>query len=83
MNIDELKAAVASGAMTLEEAIEIGTAQPQQLKLKVSDKGALSIYGLMNKFPVTLYPNQWERIFSEMDRIREFIRANDGKFSVK
>ena len=35
------------------------------LKMKVSQKGAVSIYG-MGRFPVTLYADQWKRIDSEL-----------------
>jgi hypothetical protein len=31
------------------------------MTLKVSEKGALSVYGL-GRFPVTLYKEQWERL---------------------
>jgi regulator of replication initiation timing len=45
------------------------------LKMKVSQKGAVSIYGL-NKFPVTLYAEQWAKIFSQADNIMKFIADN-------
>ena len=32
-----------------------------QMSLKVSEKGALSVYGL-GRFPVTLYREQWEKL---------------------
>ena len=44
--------------------------------LKVSEKGGLSVYG-MGRFPVTLYREQWEKLFSMAEEIREFIREND------
>jgi len=47
-----------------------------QMSLKVSEKGALSVYG-MGRFPVTLYREQWEKLLSMGDQIREFIREND------
>jgi hypothetical protein len=51
-------------------------------KLKVSEKGALSVYGL-GRFPVTLYREQWERLLAMADTIREFIRVNDAALKVK
>lgn len=48
---------------------------PRQLTLKVSEKGAVSVYGL-NRFPVTLYAAQWEKILGMRDQITEFIAAN-------
>ena len=48
-----------------------------QMSLKVSEKGALSVYG-MGRFPVTLYREQWEKLLAMSDQIREFIQANDS-----
>ena len=53
-----------------------------QMSLKVSEKGALSVYG-MGRFPVTLYREQWEKLLSMSDQIREFIRANDAALKKK
>jgi len=50
----------------------------QGLSLKVSDKGGVSVYGL-GRFPVTLYKEQWFRLLSLADDIREFIKTNDDK----
>lgn len=47
-----------------------------QMSLKVSEKGALSVYGL-GRFPVTLYREQWEKLLGMADQIRSFIQEND------
>lgn len=47
-----------------------------QTSLKVSEKGALSVYG-MGRFPVTLYREQWEKLLGMADEIRRFIQEND------
>jgi hypothetical protein len=47
-----------------------------QLSLKVSEKGALSVYGL-GRFPVTLYREQWDKLLAATDMIRRFIEEND------
>lgn len=52
------------------------------IRLKVSEKGALSIYG-MGRFPVTLYKEQWIKILDMGDTIRTFIRVNDKNLKVK
>ena len=52
------------------------------LRLKVSDKGGLSIYGL-GRFPVTLYKSQWLRLFSHAQTIVEFLKEHDGEFAEK
>jgi hypothetical protein len=46
------------------------------MSLKVSEKGALSVYGL-GRFPVTLYREQWEKLLGMADQIRQFILDND------
>src|SRR5262244_367532 len=47
-----------------------------QTSLKVSEKGALSVYG-MGRFPITLYREQWEKLLGMADEIRVFIQRND------
>jgi hypothetical protein len=53
-----------------------------QMSLKVSEKGALSVYGL-GRFPVTLYREQWEKLLGMGDEIRMFIQQNDDKLKKK
>ena len=48
---------------------------PRALSLKVSQKGALSVYGL-GRFPVTLYPGQMARLLAIKDEIETFIEEN-------
>lgn len=50
--------------------------------LKVSEKKAISIYGLQ-RFPVTLYKEQWEIILDNAENIRQFIEENKDKLSTK
>jgi hypothetical protein len=50
--------------------------------MKVSEKGALSIYG-MGRFPVTLYKEQWLKLQGMSDDIRAFIAANEGQLKTK
>jgi hypothetical protein len=52
------------------------------LTLKVSQKGAVSVYGL-GRFPVTLYKEQWGRLLEVADEIRAFIKENDDKLKSK
>ena len=53
-----------------------------QLSLRVSEKGALSVYG-MGRFPVTLYREQWEKLLGMADQIKQFIQDNDDKLKKK
>jgi hypothetical protein len=52
------------------------------LRLKVSEKGAVSVYG-MGRFPVTLYKEQWLRLLDKADDIRAFIATNDAQLKAK
>jgi hypothetical protein len=52
------------------------------ITMKVSEKGALSIYG-MGRFPVTLYKEQWLKLLEVSDDIRTFIAANEGQLKTK
>jgi hypothetical protein len=65
---------------TLREQIE--QKKPGQLRLKVSEKGALSVYGL-GRFPVTLYKEQWLRLLDYADEIRSFMKDNEQSLKVK
>ena len=50
--------------------------------MKVSEKGALSVYG-MGRFPVTLYKEQWLRLLAMADDIKAFIEANNDHLKSK
>ncbi len=52
------------------------------LSMKVSEKGALSVYG-MGRFPVTLYKEQWLKLLGIAEDIKKFIEENDDKLKVK
>lgn len=52
------------------------------LSMKVSAKGALSIYG-MGRFPVTLYKEQWLKLLGIADEIKTFIDQNDSQLKEK
>jgi hypothetical protein len=47
------------------------------MRLKVSEKGGVSVYGL-GRFPVTLYKEQWLKLLDMADDIRAFIAANEA-----
>ena len=53
-----------------------------KLAMKVSEKGALSVYG-MGRFPVTLYKEQWLRLLAMADEIKAFIEANEANLKSK
>ncbi|HZA53547.1 MAG TPA: hypothetical protein VE616_04785 [Candidatus Udaeobacter sp.] len=53
-----------------------------QLRLKVSEKGGVSVYGL-GRFPVTLYKEQWVRLLDYADEIKSFLKENDQLLKAK
>ena len=53
-----------------------------RLTMKVSEKGALSVYG-MGRFPVTLYKEQWLRLLAMAEDIKAFIQANNDNLKSK
>ena len=52
------------------------------LSMRVSQKGALSVYGL-GRFPVTLYKEQWLRLLDMTEGIQSFIKQNEDQLSTK
>jgi hypothetical protein len=56
--------------------------KPGQLRLKVSEKGGLSVYGL-GRFPVTLYKEQWIRLLDQAEEIKSFLKENDSLLKAK
>jgi hypothetical protein len=85
-------AALPAATPTLQEQIAALQAENNRLRtaqagggslsLKVSEKGALSVYG-MGRFPTTLYREQWERLFAHQTEIQAFIQANTARLTVK
>ena len=64
----------------------------QNIRYKVSEKGAVSIYGLNAQFPTTLYLSQIERLMGSIDsesdygrvpEIKAFCREHRGELTVK
>jgi hypothetical protein len=62
------------------EALKKGTSSG--VRMKVSEKGAVSIYG-MGRSPVTLYKEQWLRLLDMSADIRAFIAANEAQLKRK
>ena len=64
------------------EALKTGRPAKGAISIKVSEKGAVSVYGL-GRFPVPLYKEQWDRLLQSGDEIRKFIADNDDKLKKK
>ena len=78
-NEDELKAELEK--LKAENAA-LKSRGSRGVSLKVSEKGAVSVYGL-GRFPVTLYMEQWLKLLELAEDIRAFIRENEGKLKKK
>ncbi|HKD35509.1 MAG TPA: hypothetical protein VKB78_01875 [Pirellulales bacterium] len=85
MNKEEVLAKLAAGELTVDQASQmLADAEPKRgaLYCKVSEKGAISVYGLQ-RMPVTLYVEQWQRLLDYADEIRKFMKENDSKLKRK
>ena len=79
MNETEMKAEL---ERLRAENAKLKSKDSAELSLKVSEKGAVSLYG-MGRFPVTLYKEQWLRILVSVPEIEAFIRENASKLKTK
>jgi hypothetical protein len=52
------------------------------ISFKVSEKGAVSVYG-MGRFPVTLYYEQWLKLFAASEQLRAFLEENKHRLKLK
>jgi len=70
-------------AQLQKENRELAAKPANKIRYKVSDKGALSVYGLNVRFPVTLYVGQWERLVADLPAMQAFMKANQGQLARK
>jgi hypothetical protein len=73
---DELKAQLAA----LQEKVK--GRDRRALEFRVSEKGAVSLYGL-GRFPVTLYYEQWMKVLDHVDELRAFLEENKPNLKLK
>ena len=64
------------------EALAAKKSSSHTLSVKASTKGAVSVYGL-GRFPVTLYAEQWDRLFSDIEKVKGFIEENRATLATK
>jgi hypothetical protein len=64
------------------ENAQLKSQRGRSVSLKVSEKGGVSVYGL-GRFPVTLYKEQWAKLLSMADEIRDFIKENEPSLKAK
>ena len=86
MKKDEILAKLAAGEISTDEASRLLTETEEEkrgsLYCKVSQKGAISVYGLQ-RMPVTLYVEQWDRLLNFGDEIRKFVEEHDSELKRK
>ncbi len=75
MSVTDILAKLASGEISQDEAkaqIDAATVavDNRKVSVKVSDKGAVCVYGLGRRFPVSLYPSEWDKVIAALDQIK-------------
>jgi hypothetical protein len=79
MSDDDLKAEI---ERLRAENDQLKNRSTRGLSLKVSEKGALSLYGV-GRFPVTLYKEQWVKILGMKEEIEAFMEKNAQALKTK
>jgi hypothetical protein len=86
VNRTEILQKLKDGEFDIDEAnrllAEADEKKRGSLYCKVSQKGAISVYGLQ-RMPVTLYVEQWERLLAFADEIRQFAQEHASELSRK
>ena len=85
MKKEEILKKLQAGELSVEEATKMLNevdAPKKGLYCKVSEKGAISVYGLQ-RMPVTLYVEQWTRLLDFADNLKEFMKENDARLKRK
>jgi hypothetical protein len=74
----------AENAALLARIAALNAAKPKAggIVFKVSDKKAVSVYGLQ-RWPVTLYSEQWARLISEIPQLTAFMAAHVSELATK
>jgi hypothetical protein len=83
---DEVLAKLANGELKVDQASKLleesGREGRGKLSCRVSEKGGVSVYGLQ-RMPVTLYVEQWEKLLGFADEIRQFLKEHDSELKRK
>jgi hypothetical protein len=80
-NLAQQNAELLAQIAAMQAALDAAN-KPKSITMKVSEKGAISLYGL-GRYPITLYRGQMERLLDHADVIRTFISTNSALLSVK
>ena len=79
MSYEDLKAEL---ELLRKENVTLRKEFASGIRLKVSEKGAVSVYGL-RRSPVTLYKEQWLKLLDRSSDIRAFIATNKAQLIAK
>ena len=86
MKQEEILEKLAAGEISTQDASRLMDEAEREkrgsLYCKVSPKGAISVYGLQ-RMPVTLYVEQWERLLNFGEEIRQFMQRHDAELKRK
>jgi hypothetical protein len=86
MSKEDILAKVAAGELSVDVAskqlADLETTRRSSLYCKVSPKGAVSLYGLQ-RMPVTLYVEQWERLLAFASELQAFMKEHDSELKRK
>jgi hypothetical protein len=86
MTKEEILADLAANKISAEEASklldQLESSRRGNLYCKVSQKGAISLYGLQ-RMPVTLYVEQWQRLLGFSEELQKFMKEHDAEFKRK
>lgn len=86
MTKEEILAQLAEKKISVDDAAkmleELETTKRGTLYCKVSQKGGMSLYGLQ-RMPVTLYVEQWERLLAFSDEMKAFLKEHDAELKRK
>ena len=83
---DDIESRIAQLEAAQAELKALKAERKGMLRFKVSQKGAVCVYGLNSRYPVTLYANQWERLIGEVietGAMAAFIKENDAVLARK
>ena len=65
-----------------EAKAKIAKQQAQGVRMKVTEKGGMSFYGI-GKYPATFYKSQWLKILANAAAIVEFLKEHDSELTTK
>lgn len=80
--LDSATLATKSPAELIAIIEALAKASRTRLTMKVSEKGALAVYGF-GQWPVTLYKSQWQRLIEAIPDIEAFITAHASVLAEK